>query len=93
MKIQRQTLIDNYIPLSEVKEIVYQKRRNLWEREIEQPDFLDLRLGVGSTELKSLIKIPVEHFSLKDDNLLILDKFLLRKQITKKARDFFSIDY
>ena len=70
MKIQRQTLIDNYIPLSEVKEIVYQKRRNLWEREIEQPDFLDLRLGVGSTELKSQIKIPEEHFSLKDDNLL-----------------------
>lgn len=70
MKIQRQILIDNYLPLSQTKEIVYQKKRNLWEREIEQADFLDLRLGVGSTELRGKINIPEEHFSLKDDNLL-----------------------
>ena len=70
MKIQRQILIDNYLPLSQTKEIVYQKKRNLWEREIDQADFLDLRLGVGSTELRGKINIPEEHFSLKDDNLL-----------------------
>ncbi|MCI8460196.1 MAG: type VII secretion protein EssC [Bacilli bacterium] len=70
MKIQRQILIDNYLPLSQTKEIVYQKKRNLWEREIEQIDFLDLRLGVGSTELRGKINIPEEHFSLKNDNLL-----------------------
>lgn len=70
MKIQRQILIDNYLPLTETKEIVYQKKRNLWERELEQEDFLDLRLGVGSTELRGKISIPEEHFSLKDDNLL-----------------------
>jgi len=70
MKIQRQILIDNYLPLDQTKEIVYQKKRNLWEREIDQEDFLDLRLGVGSTELRGKISIPEEHFSLKDDNLL-----------------------
>ena len=70
MKIQRQILIDNYLPLNETKEIIYNKKRNLWEREIEQPDFLDLRLGVGSTELVGQINIPEEHFSLKDDELL-----------------------
>ncbi len=70
MKIQRQILIDNYLPLTETKEIVYQKKRNLWEREIDQADFLDLRLGVGSTELRGKINIPEEHFSLKSDNLL-----------------------
>ena len=70
MKIQRQILIDNYLPLSQIKEIIYQKKRNLWEREIDQEDFLDLRLGVGSTELKGNISIPEEHFSLKDDALL-----------------------
>lgn len=70
MKIQRQILIDNYLPLSGTKEIVYGKKRNLWEREIEQGDFLDLRLGVGPTELRGKINIPEEHFSLKNDNLL-----------------------
>lgn len=70
MKIQRQILIDNYLPLSQTKEIVYQRKRNLWERELEQADFLDLRLGVGSTELRGKINIPEEHFSLKSDNLL-----------------------
>ena len=35
-----------------------------------QEDFLDLRLGVGSTELKGKISAPEEHFSLKSDTLL-----------------------
>ena len=70
MKIQRQILIDNYLPLPQIREIIYQKKRNLWEREIDQEDFLDLRLGVGSAELKGSISIPEEHFSLKDDALL-----------------------
>ncbi len=70
MKIQRQILIDNYLPLSAIKEIVYTKKRNLWEREIDQEDFLELRLGIGSTELEGKISIPEEHFSLEDDNLL-----------------------
>ena len=70
MKIQRQIMIDNYLPLQQIKEIIYQKKRNLWERELEQEDFLDLRLGVGSTELRGKINIPEEHFSVKDDALL-----------------------
>ena len=70
MKIQRQILIDNYLPLPQIKEIIYQKKRNLWERELDQEDFLDLRLGVGSTELKGSISVPEEHFSLKSDEIL-----------------------
>lgn len=70
IKIQRQILIDNYPPLSQIKEIIYQKKRNLWEREIEQEDFLDLRVGVGSTDLRGHISIPEEHFTVKEDDLL-----------------------
>ena len=70
IKVQRQILIDNYPPLSQIKEIIYQKQRNLWEREIDQEDFLDLRVGVGSTELRGQVNVPEEHFSLKDDELL-----------------------
>ena len=83
MKIQRQILIDNYLPLQETKEIIYQRKRNLWEREIEQDDFLDLRLGIGFTEFKGSINIPEEHFSVKDDILLkeVLDIGALAKTL------------
>ena len=70
MKKQREILIDNSLPLSEVKSIVYERKRNLWERELEQEDFLELRVGVGSTELRGKISIPEEHFSVESDELL-----------------------
>ena len=70
MKVQKQILIDNYQPLSLIKEIIYNRKRNLWEREIDQVDFLDLRLGIGNRELVGKINIPEEHFSMEDDNLL-----------------------
>ncbi len=70
MKIQQQILIDNYLPLSATKEIIYAKKRNLWEREADQDDFLDLRLGIGNRELTGKISFPEEHFSIEEDNLL-----------------------
>ncbi|MBQ3307211.1 MAG: type VII secretion protein EssC [Bacilli bacterium] len=70
MKVQRQILIDNYLPLDQTKEIIYQKKRNLWERELTQNDFLDLRLGLGSSELRGQVNIPDQHFELKTDELL-----------------------
>ena len=70
LKIQRQILIDNYLPLQQIKEIVYDKKRTLWEREIDHQDFLDLRLGVGATDFKGNISFPEQHFSIKDNELL-----------------------
>ena len=70
MKVQRQIMIDNYLPLQQIKEIIYDKKRNLWERELEQDDFLTLRLGIGRTDFKGTLSIPEEHFSVKDDELL-----------------------
>ena len=70
MKVQRQILIDNYLPLSATKDIIYTKKRNLWEREIDQEDFLDLRLGIGTTPLVGNVNFPEEHFTLDEDELL-----------------------
>ena len=70
IKTQREILIDNYLPLKEAQEIIFSKKRNLWEREIDQSDFLDLRLGIGTTELEGNVSFPQEHFSLTEDNLL-----------------------
>lgn len=70
MTSQRQILIENYATLAATKEIAYTKKRNLWEREIDQEDFLDIRMGIGSTELIGNINCPTESFSLDSDELL-----------------------
>ena len=70
MTTQRQILIENYATLAATKEIAYTKKRNLWEREIDQEDFLDIRMGIGSTELIGNINCPTESFSLDSDELL-----------------------
>jgi len=69
MERERQVLLENYITLEECTNIILSRKRNLWEREIDQADFLDLRLGIGSTTFKGSIKYPEERFSLEDDNL------------------------
>lgn len=42
---QTQTLKDKYITLTECQNIIFRRKSNLWERSIEQSDFLSLRLG------------------------------------------------
>ena len=69
IQIQRQILVDNYLPLETVRSIIDNRKRNLWEREIKQEDFLDLRLGVGSCELVGNIRFPEQRFTLEEDDL------------------------
>lgn len=69
MNVQRQILVENYQPIEYVKGIIESKKRNLWEREIKQEDFLDLRLGIGSTELVGNIQFPEKRFMLEEDEL------------------------
>lgn len=75
MERERQVLLENYITLEECANIILSRKRNLWEREIDQNDFLDLRLGLGTTSFQGTVKYPEERFSLEDDNLqkLVLD--------------------
>ena len=72
---QRQSLIENNIPLDECKQIIQNRKRNLWERKIEHDDFLNLRLGIGNVEPYVKVRYPEEHFSLTENNLReVLDK-------------------
>ena len=68
---QRQIAIENNISLDECINIINAKKRNLWEREIEDEDFLTVRIGVGAAAPDLEIKAPEEHFSLEDDELNI----------------------
>ena len=71
MKKEQQILIDKYIPLKEVGDIILYKKRNLWEKNTNDYDFLSLRLGIGSIPPFFTINYPDEHFSMDDeDNLM-----------------------
>ena len=81
---QRQIFIENRISLEECKKIIENKKRNLWERKIEQDDFLNLRLGIGTVDALVDVVIPEQHFTLEEDDLknlltkLDLDTKLMR---------------
>ena len=69
---QKQIVIDNNISLQECVNIINSRKRNLWEREKEDDDFLTIRIGVGSSSPELEVKAPEQHFSLDDDELNII---------------------
>ena len=70
MKKEQQILIDKYIPLKDVGDIILYKKRKLWEKNIEDYDFLSLRLGIGTVPSFFKLSYPEEHFSMEDEDNL-----------------------
>lgn len=66
---QQQTLLENYPDLNNLQMVVLNKRRNLWERQIKDDDFLNVRLGIGTVPLKLKLQYQLEEFSMQDDDL------------------------
>ncbi len=54
-------------------------RLRLWERSIEDADFLSVRIGMGSRPFNVKIKIPQQGFRLYDDDLNAMPEKLLNK--------------
>ena len=67
---QRNILYKNYLSADECTKVILKKDPRLWERKIEDYDFLSIRLGQGDTPLKIDIQYPEEEFSMEDDNLV-----------------------
>ena len=71
MKREQQLLVDKYIPLKDVGDIILYKKRNLWEKNMDDYDFLSLRLGIGAVPPFFKVNYPDEHFSMDgEDNLM-----------------------
>lgn len=71
MRKEQQILIDKYIPLKDVGDIILFKKRNLWEKNMDDYDFLSIRLGIGSIPPFFKVNYPDEHFSMEEnDNLM-----------------------
>ncbi len=79
---QRQIVIDNNITLQDCTNIINSRKRNLWEREIEDEDFLSVRIGVGSSTPDLVVKAPEQHFSLEDDELNIIVQTIVNSSKT-----------
>lgn len=69
ISIQRQILNEKFQNLLEVKNILMNKQKSLWEREIFHDDFLDVRFGIGEVAAEIDIQVPEEKFSLETDEL------------------------
>ena len=66
---QEEILRENYISVEECIKRVFEKDIRLWERGIDQNDFLRFRIGSGNDSLLCDIKVPEKKFFLDDDDL------------------------
>ncbi len=66
---QRQILESNYPSLESCSETILNKMPKLWERKIDDEDFLTVRLGLGTVPLDISIKYSTDKFSMEDDIL------------------------
>ena len=67
---QRQIIMENATSLENCKLIIDTKPRTLWQRNIENSDFLLIRLGIGNVKTKIKIAIPQEEFSMEEEDNL-----------------------
>ena len=66
---QRKTLEDNLVSTDICYDSIINKRRTLWQRRIDQGDFLTVRIGKGSVPFDVNISYQSEDFTMDDDNL------------------------
>ena len=69
LEFEKQILIENALPLTECQSVIYNKKRNLWERNIPDDDFLSIRLGIGRVKSKINLREEVQ-FAADDENML-----------------------
>ena len=69
MKQQRQILLENNITADECSNLILKNKNNIWNRDIKDEDFLNIRLGIGSCPVKIKLNAPEKHFTIDDDEL------------------------
>ncbi len=66
---QATVLKDNLISLDECINIIRNRKRTIWERELKHDDFLVVRIGIGEVPLQVDFQYGKEKFSLQNDEL------------------------
>jgi len=75
---QKRIYEENLLPLNACYDIITNKRRTLWERKIDQNDFLTVRLGIGDVPFDAKINYHTEDFRMDDDELKTLVEGLIK---------------
>ena len=68
-ELQKRIYEENLLTLPACYDIITNKRRTLWERKIDQGDFLTIRLGIGTVPFNANIGYHTEDFRMDDDEL------------------------
>jgi len=76
---QKQILIENNVSLETCQDIIYKRRRTLWEKTLYDQDFLSVRIGTGMVEPAIDMGIKEEDFSTSDSDLMDDAKSLVKK--------------
>lgn len=85
---KRIDLFKNYATTEDCVQIILNKDKRLWERTIDDPDFLTINLGIGDIPLDVKISYPQENIlSMEDEDDLkdILNEFTKEIQTLKNA--------
>ena len=90
---QKSILKHNYLSTEECMKIIFEKNSHLWERRLNDKDFLTIRLGTGDMPAYIDIKYPDDDkFELETDNLITTAKEMGEKaKIIKDVPITFSL--
>ena len=79
LNYQSEALKKTYPNLFECNKIILQRKDELWQKRIEDEDFLKVSLGYGNYPMKIKITYPEEHFSMIEDELKEISDRLSRE--------------
>lgn len=68
-KEQTEILLTNCPPIEEVIKKIATRDISLWQRRIQDPDYMKINLGKGTYPMKINVHYPEEHFTMDEDNL------------------------
>lgn len=85
---QKRIMEKNYVDATSIITTFAKSKEHLWEKNVKDDDFLELRIGMGNMKPKIKVNYPEEHFSLYEDNLKdilyhIIDKNQIIKSVPK----------
>ena len=69
VKLQKEILIENLVSTAKCIEIIGQGQSKLWDKRVDQNDFLVVKLGNGNEKLSVNIEFPEKGFSIEEDEL------------------------
>ncbi len=83
---QRAILLQNYLSVAECLNVISKQNTRLWERQVNDEDFLSVRIGIGKVPLNINLEYPQEKFRTTDDDLInVLNEIVEQSKLIDNA--------